>query len=132
MSRRGRNVGFNLGPLTIQPKPGRSPAPKAHPPAPAPYGGWPNHATWAVAKMIDPAQVRAMAAQARGQARDAFAATTEPRQTNVAAGILADMLHGWCEERAGVDGMEPMAALLATAGLSVVAWDALARRALTS
>ncbi len=128
-----RRVAFNLGPLTIQPKPRRaSKRPKAQPPAPAPYGGWPNHATWAVAKMIDPAQVRAMAVQARGQARDAFAAVTEPRQTNVASGILADMLHGWCEERAGIDGMEPMAALLAIAGLSVVAWDALARRALTS
>ncbi len=130
--RRGRNVGFHIGPLTIQPKPRRTPKrPKAQPPV-APYGGWPNHATWAVATMIDPSQVRAMAAQARGQARDAFAAVTEPRQTNVAAGILADMLHGWCEERAGVDGMEPMAALLATAGLGVVAWDVLARRALTS
>ncbi len=127
-----RRVAFNLGPLTIQPAPRRAPKrPKAQPPAPA-HDGWPNAATWAVAKAIDPAQVRAMAAQARAQARTAFAAVDEPRQTNVAAGVLADMLHGWCEERAGVDDMEPMAALLATAGLGVVAWDVLARRALTS
>ncbi len=127
-----RCVAFNLGPLTIQPKPGRAPKRlKAKPPAPQ-CGGWPNAATWAVAKAIDPAQVRAMTAQARSQARDVFADAGEPRQTNIAAGILADMLHGWCEERAGVDGMEPMAALLATAGLGVVDWDVLARRALTS
>lgn len=125
---------LNLGPLAIQPKPRAKPkrprAPKATPPALA-HGGWPNGATWGVAKMIDPAQVRAMAGTARQQAREHFAAVAEPRQTNVAVPILADMLHGWCEERAGVDGMEPMAALLTTAGLGVVAWDVLARRALT-
>jgi hypothetical protein len=128
---RGRGVGFNLGPFTIQPAPKRAPKrPKVKPP-PLEHGGWPNGATWGVATMIDRPQVRVMATQARAQARDAYAALTEPRQTNVATAILASMLHGWCEECAGLDGMEPMASLLTTAGLDVVAWDVLARRALT-
>ncbi len=119
MSRRS----YNLGPLTLQRGRRRRarPAPAPKPAAVDVNDGWPNAITWTVSLLLDRRDVQGAAAVAREQADG-------NRALEVAT--LARLLHNQCAARIGLDELPTLTQAIVVAGLSQVAWAALAERGL--